>query len=82
VIYGVSFDTKEENKAFAEKFSFNFPLLCDTTREMGLKYGAADSKTEGFAKRAGVVIGPDGKIREYLAKVDASAYPSEVLERI
>ena len=37
----MSFDSAEENKAFSEKFSFNFPLLCDTDRKMGLAYGAA-----------------------------------------
>ncbi len=31
-ILGASFDTPEENKAFAEKFDFPFPLLCDTKR--------------------------------------------------
>jgi hypothetical protein len=30
----------------------------------------------------GVVIGPDGKVKEYQAKVDARTYPSEVLKRI
>jgi thioredoxin-dependent peroxiredoxin len=32
VILGVSFDTPAENKAFAEKYHFNFPLICDTDR--------------------------------------------------
>jgi len=78
----VSFDTPEENRAFAEKFSFNFPLLCDTTRRMGLDYGAADSPTQATARRVGVVIGPDGRIVEWLAKVDPSTYPQEVLTRL
>ena len=30
MIIGVSFDTPDENKKFAEKFHFDFPLLCDT----------------------------------------------------
>jgi peroxiredoxin Q/BCP len=78
----VSFDTREENKAFADKFAFNFPLLCDTSREVGLAYGATDTLHAGNAKRVGVVIGPDGRIKEWLPKVDARAYPREVLERI
>src|SRR5688572_11206148 len=32
VILGVSFDTEAENAAFAKKFHFDFPLLCDTER--------------------------------------------------
>jgi peroxiredoxin Q/BCP len=78
----VSFDTPEENRAFAEKFSFNFPLLCDTSRRMGLDYGAADSPTAATARRVGVVIGPDGRVVEWLAKVDPSTYPQEVLARL
>jgi len=82
VIYGVSFDTPEENRAFAEKFSFNFPLICDTDRKMGLAYGATDPGATGNARRVGVVVGPDGKVKEWLAKVDAASYPSDVLSRI
>ncbi len=82
MIYGVSFDTAEENQAFAEKFSFNFPLLCDTDRSMGIAYGAADDGSAGFAKRIGVVIGPDGKIMEYSPKVSPKTYAKEVLDRL
>jgi thioredoxin-dependent peroxiredoxin len=78
----VSFDTAEENKAFAEKFDFNFPLLCDTSREVGRAYGACDDASASSARRIGVVIDPEGKVKEYLAKVDAAKYPSEVLSRI
>ena len=82
MIYGVSFDTPEENRAFAEKFSFNFPLICDTDRRLGVAYGAAEPNTSGNARRVGVVIGPDGKVKEWLPKVDAKTYPQEVLKRI
>lgn len=78
----MSFDTKEENRAFAEKFSFNFPLLCDTDRKVGVAYGAADLNSATNARRIGVVVGPDGKVKEYLPKVDPKSYPQEVLKRI
>jgi peroxiredoxin Q/BCP len=78
----VSFDTPADNKAFAEKFQFNFPLLCDVDRTMGTAYGAAPAGGGGNAQRIGVVIGPDGRVREWLPKVDARAYPREVLARI
>jgi peroxiredoxin Q/BCP len=78
----VSFDAPAENKAFAEKFSFNFPLICDTDRKMGLAYGATDPGSTSNARRAGVVIDPQGRVKEYLAKVDSGTYPSEVLKRI
>jgi len=40
-ILGASFDNVEDNRKFAEKFKFPFPLLCDTDRKIGLAYGAA-----------------------------------------
>ena len=64
-ILGVSFDTVEENKHFAEKFNFPYPLLSDTSREMGVKYGAAESTAGGNAKRVAYVIGPDGKVAHF-----------------
>ncbi len=82
MILGVSFDTPAENRAFAEKFSFAFPLLSDTERKMGVAYGAADGAGAANARRVGVVIGPDGAVREWLPKVDARAYPQEVLKRL
>jgi thioredoxin-dependent peroxiredoxin len=82
VVLGVSFDTQADNRAFAEKFSFNFPLICDTDRELGLAYGAAATPTATSAQRVGVVIGPDGKVKEWLPKVDARAYPQEVVKRL
>ena len=78
----MSFDTPAENKAFADKHGFGFPLLCDTSREIGMAYGAADTLHAGTAKRVGVVVAPDGRIKEWLPKVDARAYPREVLSRI
>ena len=78
----MSFDTAAENKAFAEKFDFNFPLLCDTDRKMGIAYGATDPGATGGARRVGCVIDPQGKVKEWLPKVDAASYPRDVLARI
>jgi peroxiredoxin Q/BCP len=78
----VSFDSPEENAAFARKYKFNFPLLCDLDRKVGLAYGAADDAKSGNARRIGVIIGPDGKIKEYLPKVSAANFPQEALGKI
>ena len=79
---GVSFDTIEENKAFADKFSFGFSLLCDTDRSIGLAYGACSDATALNAQRVGVVIGPDGKILAYDPKVNARTYPTDVYQTL
>lgn len=81
MILGVSFDTAAENKAFAEKFAFNFPLLCDVDRQLGLAYGAADDAKASSAKRIGVIIGADGKIKE-LGKADAKSFPQDALKKL
>ena len=78
----MSFDTPAENRAFAEKFHFGYPLLCDVDRSMGVAYGAAASPSAANAQRVGVIVGPDGRVREWHAKVDARAFPREALDRI
>ena len=79
-ILGVSFDSVEENAAFARKFDFAFPLLCDTEREIGLAYGACDDKSARSAKRISYLIGADGKLLRAYPKVNAAAHPEEVLQ--
>ena len=79
-ILGASFDSVEKNAAFAERFGFNFPLLSDTDRTVGLAYGAADDASAGSARRISYLIGPDGKIKKAYPKVNAAAHPEEVLK--
>jgi peroxiredoxin Q/BCP len=81
-ILGASFDDEKANAAFARKFDFNFPLLCDTDRALGLAYGAADDARAATAKRISYLIGPDGKIRKAYPKVNAAAHPEEVLQDV
>ncbi len=75
----MSFDDEAANAAFAEKFRFNFPLLCDTARGIGLAYGACDDKGAPTAKRISYLIGPDGKIKKAYPKVSAAQHPEQVL---
>lgn len=72
----------EENAAFAKKFEYAFPLLCDTKREIGMAYGACDSPSAGAAARITYVIGPDGKIRQAYPQVSAKAHPAELLKTL
>jgi thioredoxin-dependent peroxiredoxin len=70
----------QDNAAFAKKFHYNFPLLCDTTREIGLAYGACDDPSAGTARRISYIIGPDGRIAKAYPKVNAATHPEEVLK--
>ena len=78
----MSLDTQAENAAFSGKFSFNFPLLCDTDKKMALAYGAISAPTDEYANRVGVVVGPDGKIVEWHPKVSAKDWPTELIARL
>ncbi len=75
----MSFDNAEENAAFAEKFSFPYPLLCDTTRALGLAYHACESQEDRHARRITYVIGPDGRIRMAIDDVKPGEHPAELL---
>ena len=79
VILGASFDTPEENEAFRAKFDFPFDLLCDTGREMGLAYGAADAPDAGHAARISYLIDPEGRIARAYGSVKPAVHPEEVL---
>ncbi len=81
-ILGVSFDTVEENRAFAEKYDFNFPLLSDTAREAGLAYGACDDRDAKHAKRISYLVGPDGRVEKAYPDVDPKTHPDTVLAEL
>jgi len=70
----------EANAAFARKFAFNFPCLCDTSRKVGLAYGACDDLNAASARRISYLIGPDGRIRKAYAKLKGAAHPEEILK--
>ncbi len=76
---GVSFDTVPDQAVFAQKFGFNFPLLSDANRAVGLAYGAAADVTAQHAKRISYLIGPDGKVKKVYPKVNATTHPEEIL---
>ena len=80
VVLGASFDSVEDNRKFAEKFSFPFQLLSDPERKLGQQYGASEpGATSGNAKRVAYVIDPQGKIKRVWDKVDVKAFSDEVL---
>jgi peroxiredoxin Q/BCP len=75
----VSLDSVEDNRRFAEKFDFPFPLLCDTDRKLSMAYGAASSPKDEYAKRIAYVIDENGTIAQAHGKVDPKSYPKEQL---
>ena len=80
---GVSFDTPEDNKMFAEMQGFPFLMLSDVDRTAGTLYETQRAPEEvmpGWAKRRTFVIDPEGVIRKVYRVKDSGAHPDEVLE--
>ena len=76
---GISFDTAEENRAFAEKFDYTFPLLCDVDHKVGLAYGACKTDKDRYASRLTFVIGPDGQIEQAIETKDPAGQAAALL---
>jgi thioredoxin-dependent peroxiredoxin len=78
-VLGISFNDVEENAAFAEKYKFPFPLLCDTDRSVGIAYGACADNKARYASRISVLIDEDGKIARVYDQVNPRDHPAQVL---
>lgn len=77
---GASFDTEDENHAFAEKLDLPFVLLCDIDRTMGVKYHAARDKDAGFARRIAYLIDPEGNIAKAYREINPKTHAEQVLQ--
>ena len=82
VVLGVSLDNEDDNKAFAEKFNFPYPLLCDVNREISLAYEAVKGKEDEYASRITYVIGEDGNILEAISQVDTKTHSGDLCSRL
>ena len=83
-VLGVSTDSLESHKKFAEKHDLNFPLLSDATADVAKMYGVWKEKNLYGRRTWGVArttywIGPDGRIRKIYKKVDVAKHAEEVL---
>jgi thioredoxin-dependent peroxiredoxin len=77
-IFGVSFDSVEDNRKFAEKLHFPFRLLSDPRREMGVAFGAADKRDTAYARRVAYLI-ENGKITHAYDVKDPAGHAARVL---
>jgi len=78
VVLGASFDTPEENRAFAEKFSFPYKLLSVKAAD-GVAWGAAESASQGNAKRIAYLLSPDGTVEHVWDPANARTFVTDVL---
>ena len=78
MVLGASFDDIAANRAFAEKYSFPFKLLCDTDHKLGEAYGAKVPDRD-TPRRISYLIGPDRKIVKAYDPVKPAEHPAQVL---
>ena len=77
MIVGVSFDSPDDNKKFAEKNHFNFPLICDTDRTIGTAYGANADPQKGAQRVGGVLEERVGDRRHQQGQQQAERLPTD-----
>jgi peroxiredoxin Q/BCP len=85
VVLGISADSSESHKKFAQKYKLPFTLLSDESKKVLKKYGVWGKKKfmgkeyEGIL-RTSFLINPDGKIVKIYEQVKPDIHAKEVLK--
>ena len=82
---GVSPDTVQAQKKFADKFDLPFTLVADADKKICNAYGVIQEKNMYGKKVMGVarttfIIGPEGKIKHIFSKVKPEGHAEQVLD--
>lgn len=84
-VIGVSMDTVPEQRAFSDKFSVPFPLLCDTSGDIcdafRVKHPGSKPRRETFIFRRGVLVHHDRSVDPANQAKDALSAISEISSR-
>ena len=78
VVFGLSLDSVESHKIFAEKYNLSFSLLADETGEVSELYDSL-RKLLGYAKRNTFIVDPKGNIAKIYLSVDPKTHSEMVL---
>ena len=86
-VIGVSPDTVEAVRKFADKLDLDFTLLADADHTVAEKYGTWVEKSMYGKKymavqRATFIIGPDGKVARAFPKVSPKTHDDTVLKAL
>ena len=84
-VLGISTDSVESHKKFAQKYNLPFTLLADIKKEVVKSYGVYKPKKFLGKEFLGVVrtsflVGEDGKIKKIYEKVKPAIHAEEVLK--
>jgi len=79
-VLGVSSDTLDSHKAFAQKYSLPFQLLDDSSHQLANAFGVP--LMGNYAKRVTFVIDKAGKISKVFPNVNPEGHAQELLEAL
>jgi len=79
-VLGVSVDTENSHREFAEEKHIPFPLVSDKDGKVSRSFGAYSNwGVIKFAERDTFLIDPDGRIAKAYLQVDAGKHAAEVI---
>jgi thioredoxin-dependent peroxiredoxin len=78
-VLAASVDTLKTLEGLGAKHGFTFPLISDTSREIGAAYGVLKESASRSAERDTVVIGTDGTVKLAYERVKAEGHAAQVL---
>lgn len=79
--FGASVDPVADNKAFAEKEKYNFPLLSDPDKSFSKALGVLNP-ANGFAQRWTFIIDDKGIIREIDKAVKVQSHGKDIAAKL
>lgn len=79
-VIGVSLDSLESHRAFAENHDLNFPLVADPDGKIAASYGVDTSR--GYARRVTFVIDAAGKVSKLYPSVHVEGHADDVLAHL
>jgi peroxiredoxin Q/BCP len=79
-VLGVSTDSVKSHEGFRDKFSLNFPLLSDKSKNIVKAYGVESD--HGSSRRVTFLIDKSGIVRHVWQKVDTARHSDEVIEKV
>jgi thioredoxin-dependent peroxiredoxin len=78
-VVGVSVDSVEDQRGFAERCSLPFPLVADHDRSIAKQYGVVGLL--GMAKRVTFFIGPDGRVEDVVEGIRPGPHLERAIAR-
>lgn len=81
-VFGISTDSTESHKQFAQKYGLPFTLLSDEDGSVSKSYGVSGEGFMGKNTRTSFLIDQEGRIAKIYEKVEPKGHAEEVLKDI